>query len=202
MSMRTVIVLSALSDTTWPRRTCGEPGPCSAGGVPSPVVVFFARSCWRRRRRAAALFPRRSGRPPGGEARRRPPLPRAAARRPRGGLLGRDGGLVGRRGGLDGRLLGGGAPVRRRLVVLLVCHHLSSRIGVEAALAGDRQRASEVALGGADAGRVLELAGRQLEAEAEDLAPLGPDVLDELVVLQVAQLTGGHQTWSSRMTNF
>ena len=40
MSMRTVIVLSALSETTLPMRTCGVPVPCSAGGVPSPFVVF------------------------------------------------------------------------------------------------------------------------------------------------------------------
>src|SRR4029078_7932023 len=42
---------------------------------------------------------------------------------------------------------------------------------------------------------------RQLEAQAEGLAPLGADVLDELVVLQVAQLPGGHETWPSRCTN-
>src|SRR6185295_3013703 len=119
----------------------------------------------------------------------------------RGRRLGGRGLLLGRLGG--GSLLGGRRlRVRCRLWVLLVCHQLSNRFGVEAALAGHRQGASEVALGGADAGRVLELAGGQLEAEAEDLAPLGADVLDELVVLQVAQFPAGHQTWSSRMTNF
>ena len=45
-------------------------------------------------------------------------------------------------------------------------------MGVEAALAGHRQRACEIALGGAHAGRVLELARRQLEPQAEGLAPL------------------------------
>src|SRR5207253_6279545 len=36
---------------------------------------------------------------------------------------------------------------------------------------------------------------------AEGLAPLGADVLDELVVVEVAQLPRRHQTWSSRRTN-
>src|SRR3954471_23164888 len=249
MSMRTVIVLLALSDTTLPMRTCGEPGPCSRGGVPSPAVVgFFARSCSRRRLRAAAFWRRTSRRSSGVDARRRPRLARAATRRScevsgggrgsaqggrggcglgrrggcggaaglrlaaghlrlgavgrrGGGLLGRDRRLVGRRGRLDGGVLGGGRLARRRLVVLLVSHQLSDRFGVEAALAGDRQSAREVALGGADAGRVLELARRQLEAQAEDLAPLGADVLDELVGVEVAQLAAGHATWSSRSTN-
>src|SRR3954465_3752279 len=267
MSMRTVIVLSALSETTLPRRTCGEPGPWSAGGVPSPFVVFFAPSCPRRRRRPAAFCRRRSRRSSGVDARRRPRFARVATRRSCGvigggagsagaagaagagggggrggsgrrgrlggsgrlrgsgrhgagplglaarhlglravgrrgsGLLGRDGGLVSRRGSLDGRPLGGRSLVRRRLVVLLVCHHLSNRVVVEAALARDRQGTGEVALRGAAAGGVVELAGSQREAQAEGLAPLGADVLDELVVLQLAQLLAGHETWSSRCTN-
>src|SRR3954454_21989559 len=265
--MRTVIVLSALLDTTWPRRTAGVPVPCSARGVPSPVVVFFARSCLRRRLRAAAFWRRPSRRSSGVAARRRPRFSRAATRRSCGvigggagsagaagsaggaaaagaagasapvarspldtsgsvpsaaaaagpsgapgdgpaaaarrsaALLGRDRRRVLCRGRLDGGLRRGGARLRGRLFVLLVSHSLSGRFGVEAALAGDRQRACEIALGGAHAGRVLELTRRQLEAQAEGLAPLGADVLDELVVVEVAQLPRRHQTWSSRRTN-
>src|SRR3954464_11078931 len=99
MSMRTVMVLSALSDTTLPMRTCGEPGPCSRGGVPSPVVVaFFARSCSRRRRRAAAFCRRTSRRSSGVVARRRPRLARVATRRSCG-VIGGGAGLAGAAGG-------------------------------------------------------------------------------------------------------
>src|SRR5919202_3536443 len=103
MSMRTVIVLSALLDTTWPRRTCGEPVPWSAGGVPSPVVVFVARSCWRRRRRAAAFCRRTSRRSSGVDARRRPRFARAATRRSCG--------VIGGGGGSAGAAAGDPAPV-------------------------------------------------------------------------------------------
>src|SRR5439155_889803 len=60
-----------------------------------------------------------------------------------------------------------------------------------------------LALGGAQACRVLELAGRVLEAQAERLAALGADVLDELGVGEVAQILGLHAaSASSRVTTF
>src|SRR5215218_12620 len=62
--------------------------------------------------------------------------------------------------------------------------------------------AREVALGGAHAGGVLELARGELEAQAEGLAPRGLDAVDELVVGQVAQVGGLHACTSSRITNF
>src|SRR3954451_23092266 len=106
--MRTVIVLSALLDTTWPRRTAGVPVPCSAGGVPSPGVVFFARSCLRRRLRAGAFLRRTSRRSSGVDARRRPRFSRAATRRScgvigGGGRAGGGGGAGGAGGGRGGR---------------------------------------------------------------------------------------------------
>src|SRR3954454_10511493 len=58
-SMRTVMVLSALSEVTTPWRTLGRPSPCSARGVPSPGparrALAPARSRGRRRRRASSL---------------------------------------------------------------------------------------------------------------------------------------------------
>src|SRR3954454_10710722 len=48
-SMRTVIVLSALSETTVPSRTFGEPGPCSLGGVVSAGCSARAARSFSRR---------------------------------------------------------------------------------------------------------------------------------------------------------
>src|SRR3954447_24823498 len=104
-SMRTVIVLSALSETTLPRRTCGEPGPWSAGGVPSPFVVFFARSSSRRRRRAVAFCRRSSRRSSGVAARRRPRFARVATRRSCGVI----GGGAGSAGAAGAAAAGGSA---------------------------------------------------------------------------------------------
>src|SRR4051794_20109133 len=109
--MRTVIVLSALLETTWPRRIAGEPVPCSAGGVPSPVVVFFARSCLRRRLRAAAFWRRTSRRSSGVDARRRPRFARAATRRSCGVIGGGGGGRGG--GGAAPAASSAGARARR-----------------------------------------------------------------------------------------
>src|SRR5207249_936376 len=80
---------------------------------------------------------------------------------------------------------------------------MSQGVGVDAALAGDGQGAGQAALGAAQARRVLELAGRVLKAQAERVAALRADVLDELVVGHVAQLLGLHAaSASSRVTNF
>src|SRR5919201_2749406 len=191
--MRTVIVLSALSETTVPSRTFGAPAACSARR--QRAARQRRRPARRRRpapRRPLPQRPRRE--PPRPEPRRRPlpaqpprpPLParsRACPQRPR------------RRPEQPPR-----RPRSSR------CSpdqpsRLSNLVGVEAALAGDRQRSREVALGGAHTGRVLELACGELEAQAEEVAARGPDLLDELVVLEVAQLLGGHHP-SSRRTNF
>src|SRR3954468_630007 len=117
MSMRTVIVLSALSDTSLPRRAWGEPGPCSRGGVPSPVVVFFARSCSRRRRRATAFCRRTSRRSSGVDAGRRRGFARAATRRSCGVIGGAAGsagaaGAAGSAGAAGGPGSGAGRPGR------------------------------------------------------------------------------------------
>ena len=109
--MRTVIVLSALSETTLPRRTLGAPGPCSAGGVPSPPgLAALGLLAWRAGAVRAAAFWRRSSARSSGVAGRRVP------RRLRGGdlaLLGRGG--RGLRSGRGGGLGGGGCLGRRLL---------------------------------------------------------------------------------------
>src|SRR5204863_4827166 len=72
---------------------------------------------------------------------------------------------------------------------------------VDAALARDGQRPREVALGVAQAGGVLELAGAVLQAQAEQLAPLGRDVLAQAAIVEVAQIRRLHHWPSSRRTN-
>src|SRR3954449_4646770 len=85
--MRTVIVLSALAETTVPRRSLGAPGPCSIGdtvlaGPASPrAALTFARLLVRYRERAAALALRASARSSGVAPRRTPRRARAAALR-------------------------------------------------------------------------------------------------------------------------
>ena len=59
-----------------------------------------------------------------------------------------------------------------------VSFSVSASVDLHSALAGDRQRPGEVALGGAHAGRVLELARGVREAQAEQLAALRADVLE------------------------
>src|SRR4051812_50102907 len=100
--MRTVIVWSALSETTVPTRTFGRPvvGSCtdSVGSCDSLAAALrFSRSLTRRRRRWAALRLRSSA--------------RSAWRSPAGGgqRRGAGGGLgAGRRRGLGGAGGGGG----------------------------------------------------------------------------------------------
>src|SRR5205823_8851163 len=73
---------------------------------------------------------------------------------------------------------------------------------VEAALAGDREGARQVALGGAHRRRVLQLAGGVLEAQPEQLLAGGADVLHQDIVGHVVDfLAAGHQWASSRRTN-
>src|SRR3954452_11114932 len=85
--MRTVIVLSALAETTVPRRSLGAPGPCSTGdavlaGPASPRAAFtLARLLARERERAVALALRASARSSGVAPRRTPRRARAAALR-------------------------------------------------------------------------------------------------------------------------
>src|SRR3954447_15714349 len=104
--MRTVIVLSALSETTLPSRTLGAPVPCSAGGVPSPrASPRLAFSLARRRERAGAFWGRSSLRSAGGAGRRAPRRARLATLR----SLGVDGGAWGAAGAAGGaRCAGGG----------------------------------------------------------------------------------------------
>src|SRR4051812_8151670 len=72
---------------------------------------------------------------------------------------------------------------------------------VQPALAGDGQRPREVALGAAQAGGVLELARRMLEAQAEQVAARRRDALEQRLVVEVSELAGGHACRSSRRTN-
>ena len=58
---------------------------------------------------------------------------------------------------------------------------------IDAALTRDGECTGKIALGDAQAGRVLQLAGGVLETEAEQLAALRRDVLDEPLVVQVAE---------------
>src|SRR4051812_37974934 len=64
----------------------------------------------------------------------------------------------------------------------------------------DGQGASEVALAGLQAGGVLQLAGRVLEPEAEEVTSDRLDVLDELGVVEITDLLGVHQASSSAVT--
>src|SRR3954453_16334009 len=104
--MRTVIVLSALSETTLPRRTLGAPVPCSAGGVPSPrASPRLAFSLARRRERAAAFWRRSSLRSSGVAGRRVPRRARLATLR----SLGVEGGAWGAAGAAGVAVCAGGA---------------------------------------------------------------------------------------------
>src|SRR5439155_19629721 len=87
-----------------------------------------------------------------------------------------------------------------RLWGLFVSHVLRLG-GIDAALMREGQRAGEVALAGTQPGGVLQLAGRVLEAQPEQVLANRLDLLQELVVLEVAHLLGLHH-WSSRRTNF
>src|SRR5262249_30558473 len=72
---------------------------------------------------------------------------------------------------------------------------------VDAALARDGQRSGQATLGGAQRGRVLQLARGVLEAQAEQLAPLRDDVLAQPAVVEIPQLGRAHHWPSSRRTN-
>ena len=108
----------------------------------------------------------------------------------------RDGGRGPGVGG--GRLVGG----LFGLGGLVVSHRLLPVGNLDVALARDGECAGQIALGGPDAGGVLELAGRVLEAQAEDLLAGRREVLEELLLGQVAEVLGVHDGVSSRMTNF
>ena len=61
MSIRTVIDLSPLLETTMPWRTLAALESRSAGGVPVPGLAFLAFAAARSLRRSAALALRRLG---------------------------------------------------------------------------------------------------------------------------------------------
>src|ERR1700739_2765409 len=67
------------------------------------------------------------------------------------------------------------------------------------ALARNRQGPGDLPLRGAQAGRVVQLAGGVLKEQADQVAPGRLEVLDELRLGQVTQLDRLHP--SSRMTN-
>src|ERR1044071_1556243 len=77
---------------------------------------------------------------------------------------------------------------------------LSLHIGVDAALACDGQRPRELALGLPQARGVVQLAGRGLHAQAEQVALRRGDVVAQTSVRHVAQVGRAHQP-SSRNTN-
>src|SRR3954452_8306213 len=106
--MRTVIVLSALSETTLPSRTLGAPVPCSANLAPSPRASPRLAFCLARRRERSAAFWRRSSlRSSGVAGRRVPRRARLATLR----SLGVDGGAWGAAGAAGGGgVWGGGGP--------------------------------------------------------------------------------------------
>ena len=123
-------------------------------------------------------------------------------------LLGR-----GLRGGLGCGRLGLGRLLRSlgsgvsstSLVLLFVSHcRLLSELGlhVEATLARNREPACQVLLGVLQPRGVLELPGRVLEAQVEELLARPVDELDQLRVVQIVHLDGLHCCPApSRITN-
>src|SRR4051812_9445216 len=197
--MRTTIVLSALSETTMPRRTFWWPvfsGPSTTG---CSVRGCSARRALRRCRyvrRCAALRRRSASRSSGVVARRAPRLATAAERRRCRRSLG-----VRFSAGVDSLAAAAVSATCSTASSGVPVVSGSSAIGlsgsgvlveVEAALAGDRHGASEVALDGAEAGDVLQLAGGVLHAQAEEVTTRGRDVLFQLVVCEVAEVLGLH----------
>ena len=191
-----------------PWRTFGRPGPCSGacGSSTRGLRPRAPRRAWPSAWRGSARRWRRCAR---GAPRARPGAPRACADARRRAWRRR------RRGARGVALLAasaaraaavGSAPRRRslrrsprrprpprRVVSVVSSGSQPSSLGVvcgrvDAALARDGQGASEVALGGAQAGGVLQLAGGVLEAQAEQVAPRGRDVLAQPVVVEVSQL--------------
>src|SRR5206468_3042338 len=64
----------------------------------------------------------------------------------------------------------------------------ASALEVQSALASDRQRTSELPLGGRQSGRALELARGVLKTQSEEVLADGCDVGDELLVTHVSNL--------------
>src|SRR5947209_4357599 len=221
--MRTVIVCSALSETTRPVRVLGWPvvsawtaATGSAGAL--RAALAFSRSLTRRRLRGAALrlrsAARSAWRSSGVRAGRCDAAACLAAARVSRLVSAGGGGLTSPAGRSSSDSTSAAAGVSSAAgassaagssvvsSVVSSSSAMSQGVGVDAAVAGDGQGAGQPALGGAEPGRVLELAGRVLEAQAEGVAPLRADVVDELLVGEVAQLLGLHAaSASSRLTN-
>src|SRR2546423_1594579 len=62
-------------------------------------------------------------------------------------------------------------------------------------------RRRDLAVGPGETGGVVQLAGGVLKTQTEQLAPSGIDVLDQLGLGHVAQVSSSHRQASSRMTN-
>src|SRR3954466_2965565 len=192
MSTRTTIVLSALAETTMPWRTLGLPGPCSgaccssttgAAARASARLTFclarYARRCLALRALWAARSARRSSSVRGPEA-GLALAARAAALRSLRVVVSSEAGAA-----------SAVASVEVTSSVVSVVVSSDSAIDllgrIDAALARDGQCTGEIALGDPQARGVLQLAGGVLEPQAEQLAALGRDVLDEPLVVQVAE---------------
>ena len=214
MSIRTVIVLSALSETTTPWRVFCRPGPRSRGGVVCAIAAALARLLARPRalrapERAPSCAARRRGRrgAPRACAACAPAafaaLPaRARRRRSLGattscGLRSESARSCVVRARLASAL---GASGVSSVSLFSGLGHASFRFSVlvRAAIVSARaiSRLARFRLGG-----VLELGRGVLEAQPEQLAARGLDVLAQLGVGEVARRRRLSSHASSRITN-
>src|SRR3954468_7492180 len=196
MSTRTTVVLSDFAETTMPWRTLGLPGPCSgaccssttgAAARASARLTFclarYARRCLALRSLWAARSARRS----------------SSVRGPEAGLAlaARAAALRSLRVPVDSAAVVSSEGVASAVASVEVTSSTFSVVSsdsaivllgrIDAALARDGQGTGKIALGDPQAGGVLQLAGGVVGAQAEQLAALRRDVLDEPLVVEVAE---------------
>src|SRR5579871_3942625 len=200
MSMRTVIVLSALSEMTTPWRIFWRPGPCSRGGVvwasvPARAERAFSRDRERSTRRPSALRRRSASRSAwrssGVRDGRAFVWAALAARARRRRSLGATTSAGALGAAASGAASAAGASVSSGVSVSLFS---VSAIVVQFSFALDRQSSCNLALGPLEARGVLELGGGVLKAQPEKLPAGGQEMLTQLGVAHVAQIGRPHVT--------
>src|SRR5215218_2446561 len=205
--MRTVMVLSPRSETTMPWRSRRRPvGPCSGAGVVSsrgPPARRFSRELLRQRRRSAAFLARSAARSAVRSSTERWGLAslcseRSRRRRSFGESCSSSAGAAPEGPGSAGAEPAGSAPS-----AALASSGVSSSLfsgsssiallpdlgfNVQAPLARHGQAARQVLLGLLEAGRVLQLTGRVLEAQVERLLATVVDEASEAGVVEAVYL--------------